>query len=66
MHLISARNLKLAASQYPDLEENLMLHLNSQELALSIVSGEEKIDRERAQELGDLFKVDSTNFHAAE
>jgi mRNA interferase HigB len=25
MHLISARNLKLAASQYPDLEENIKI-----------------------------------------
>ena len=35
----------------------------SQELALSIVSGEEQIDRVQAQQLGDYFKVDSTNFH---
>ena len=25
MHLISARNLKLAVSQYPDLEENIKI-----------------------------------------
>ena len=47
--------------------EDLMLALNiSQEVALSIVSGEEEIDRELAQQLGDYFKVDATNFYAAE
>ena len=57
-HMMEARAME---------QEDLMLALNiSQELALSIVSGKEKIDRERAQQLGDYFKVDYTNFHAAE
>lgn len=35
----------------------------SEELALSIVNGEEQIDRSQALTLGDYFKVNSDNFH---
>lgn len=35
----------------------------SDELASSIVDGDEKIDRSQALALSDYFKVNSTNFH---
>jgi HTH-type transcriptional regulator / antitoxin HigA len=44
--------------------KDLMKLLNiSEELALSIVNGEEQIDRSQALALGDYFKVNSNNFH---
>jgi HTH-type transcriptional regulator / antitoxin HigA len=44
--------------------KDLIMLLNiSEELALSIVNGEEQIDRSQALALGDYFKVNSNNFH---
>jgi HTH-type transcriptional regulator / antitoxin HigA len=36
----------------------------SEELALSIVNGEERIDRTQALTIGDYFKVNPNNFHS--
>jgi plasmid maintenance system antidote protein VapI len=45
--------------------KDLTVLLNiSEELALSIVNGEDRIDRTQALTLGDYFKVNSNNFHS--
>jgi HTH-type transcriptional regulator/antitoxin HigA len=54
-HMMEARETK---------QEDIVKLLNiSEELALSIVNGEEQIDRSQALALGNYFKVDSTNFY---
>ena len=54
-HMMEAREME---------PEDLMALLNiSEEFALSIVKGEEQIDRSQALALGDYFKVNSNNFY---
>jgi HTH-type transcriptional regulator / antitoxin HigA len=54
-HMMEAREME---------PKDLMVLLNiSEELAISIVNGEEQIDRSQAIALGDYFKVNSDNFH---
>jgi HTH-type transcriptional regulator / antitoxin HigA len=54
-HMMEAREME---------PKDLIPLLNiSEELALSIVNGEEQIDRSQALALGDYFKVNSHNFH---
>jgi HTH-type transcriptional regulator / antitoxin HigA len=54
-HMMEAREIE---------PKDLMPLLNiSEELALSIVNGEEQIDRSQAIALSDYFKVNSNNFH---
>jgi HTH-type transcriptional regulator / antitoxin HigA len=54
-HMMEAREME---------PKDLMKLLNiSEELALSIINGEEQIDRTQALTLGDYFKVNSENFY---
>lgn len=54
-HMMEAREMQ---------PKDLMALLNiSEDLALSIVNGEEQIDRSQALTLGDYFKVNSNNFY---
>jgi HTH-type transcriptional regulator / antitoxin HigA len=54
-HMMEAREME---------PKDLIPLLNiSEELALSIVNGEEQIDRSQSLVLGDYFKVNSNNFH---
>jgi HTH-type transcriptional regulator / antitoxin HigA len=54
-HMMEAREME---------PKDLIPLLNiSEELALSIVNGEEQIDRSQALVLGDYFKVNSNNFY---
>ncbi len=54
-HMMEAREME---------SKDLIALLNiSEELALSIVNGEEQIDRSQALALSDYFKVNSNNFH---
>jgi HTH-type transcriptional regulator / antitoxin HigA len=54
-HMMEAREME---------SKDLIALLNiSEELALSIVNGEEQIERSQALALGDYFKVNSNNFY---
>jgi HTH-type transcriptional regulator / antitoxin HigA len=54
-HMMEAREME---------PKDLIALLNiSEDLALSIVNGEEQIDRSQSLVLGDYFKVNSNNFH---
>ncbi len=54
-HMMEAREME---------PKDLIALLNiSEDLALSIVNGEEQIDRSQALVLGDYFKVNSNNFY---
>ncbi len=54
-HMMEAREME---------SKDVMTLLNiSEELALSIIDGEEQIDRSQALALGNYFKVNPNNFH---